>query len=572
MVCSDWFELTKYEMFWVATMKSCIQTQLKICNEEESTELEDALMDWPRYLDLVMYSKDEILKERKAYVRSLESTNKILLVNMAPFKKRKETNDDIYGSTCKQRTVQFIKQRSKRRVSLEIAKQLIKISNLFATNDLSIEDKMQLFQKKWRLLKEFTDNHPLYDRVAINGIPTMGQKRFLINHFCMHYIVLLNICVNISPFENTEDFFIEMTHYFLVECECSLIPVVEDIIKLGHCELFLDETDPPFENVKVLTPFLFPKFANEVAQSTNGGVSKSTFINVLVGCCNVDEAVDFLVFSKFIKVLKGKKGIDFEKSLMESLEEHGSYLFFSGSIEVARLFLRDMGAAKQPTFNPQAYSSAFLRRQFRYQNQITGSETIELLKQVKTEFGISFSHPEALYIVFDCAKANQGRLEVMKYLVEEEHVDVNQCFGTHSSPLALCVHCSNLSDNSKEILYLIEKGATITPEQIGTYEEMVYEHILDYYIARDQKTYLPIIKQLHKMVSGTLNGNDFLSEMANGYINNCTTETTLEILDYIAEYSPIDQGILNKLFQEWERIFPLHEDKNVFKQLILDKY
>ena len=573
LVCSDWFEVTKYEMFWVATLKSCIQTQLKICNEEESAELEDTLTELPpQVIGCFTYSKDEILKERKAYVRSLESTNKILLVNMAPFKKRKETNDDIYGSTYKQRTVQFIKQRSKRRVSLEIAKQLIKIANIFS-NNVEMVMKTSIFQKEWESLKEFTSNHSLYDKVTINGISILGQNRFLVNHFCNLYRVFLSVCMDTYPFENTVLFLREMFHYFFEECECSLIPVVEDIIKMGHFELFLDNNDPTLEGVTVLTPFLFPKFAKEVTESPKGGISKSSFFRVLVNSCDLKKPSDLLAFSKFIKVLKGKKLIKFEETMLDPILDDCYKTFAVGDIEVIKFFLEDIGAAKRPKFNPSLFATELVSRKLYYHSKNTSSHIIELLKRVKVEFGISFSHPQILWSVI--RHGDEDRLEVIKYLVEEEHVNLNECYGTYSSPLVQSVYYSYRGDNSKEILYLIEKGATITPEQIGTYEGLTYEDILEYYIASNQTTYLPIIKKLKEMVGGTLKGRSYLGEIFGRYVTNLTLENTIEILDYISEETPIDGSYvdtLNGIYRDWNMIFPEHEDAEKFKELIFQKY
>ncbi|KAF0981173.1 hypothetical protein FDP41_012961 [Naegleria fowleri] len=576
LVCKHWNELTHYEMFWVATLKQSLRSQIQYSSNVEIHEMENLWNDTSSTSPGMITMKD-IQKERERFIKSMETRENILIINLLPFTKRKETNDDIFGNVYKQRTVQFLQERSKRRVALELLKMIISVQKLSPfINPEEIFDAH--FEKVWEKdVIQFIENHPIYDRDQICSISILNPSETVCHLFvksCRLYLRSWNFL------EKRVKFVGKMLEYLFVKGVNSLVsPLMDALFALGHPEIFIEKEDEFSENGELCyCPGLFKKFESEFKSSSKGGVSKIMFRS-LVQNTNFSRAASGHVVSKFVRLILSKKLTKFKESMVEPYLQDAHFVscLAKPNFELLQTLYLDIGIHQLKNFNESEFVGSLLQNAIR---DYPYAELPSFLRKCKEQLGMNFSHPNALYAA---VSRSYDSLDVLKFLVEECHVDVNADLSPHAGALPLVIFNSISGTKVDTILYLVEKGATVSENNMGTYEGLSTDQLLSNFIS-NMEYFISTCKLLIEKFNLKPDVFAFLYNL--GYsdtVTGYTVDSIFEILDFCAQHGSLlttnmedATNALQYVFNHWSDASFVAQDqkllKHEFAARILEKY
>ncbi|KAG2382208.1 hypothetical protein C9374_005410 [Naegleria lovaniensis] len=582
LVCKHWNELTEYEMFWVATLKQSLRAQIQLSSQQEIQEMESLLQDDAQGSSVFQagfISKKDIQKERERFIKSMEVREKILIINLLPFTKRKETNADIFGKVYKQRTVQFLKERSKRRVALELVKKIISIQNRVSLHNQD-ENFDVYFEYGWEDVVSFIENHPIYDREQICSISILNISEGLCHLFlksCKLYLKSWEFS------EKRTRFFAKMVEYFVVKCNVPISPLMDALFSLGCQEIFIEKDDEFSEHGELCyCSGLFNKFESELKSSSKGGVSKTIF-KTLIQNTAFNRKGSGHVTTKFVRLLLSKKLVKLKETMVEPYlqDMHMPSFMARPNYELLQTLYLDIGIQHMKTFNENEFVESLLRNSIReYAHLQKIHELVPFLRKCKEQLGINFSHPRALYAAVSRGHDSFGAL---KFIVDECNVDVNVDLSPNAGALPLAIYNSVSGTNLDSILFLIEKGATISESNIGTYEGLTMDQLLSNFIC-DMKDFLPTCKLLIEKFGLKPDAFAFLYNL--GYcdtVTGYTVDSILEILDFfdqagssITANKEDAKHALEHVFNRWCELSFIAQDqkllKHEFAARVFEKY
>ncbi|EFC46754.1 hypothetical protein NAEGRDRAFT_47593 [Naegleria gruberi] len=453
LVCRDWYQTTNYEMFWLASLKRMMKQQILDCASET---LENCITyAYPEYL---VIKKNDILKERQHYVSSLKNREKILVVDMKPFTKRKETNDDIYGDSYKTKCIQFIRERRKRLIALEMAKLAITF------------EQPSLFQDKseWTQIMKLIENNQFFDKKVVANLGIFNTSTTIFHIFIKQALIHQVI--------GEEEFFDTVASFFICDCGLNVSTYIEPLIESRKIRSFLKERNN--------SETFFEKYKNEVKSTAKSGVP-AYLLKLIVSRVSMNNESHIEFVGKCVELFKSKKLIKFKESMVEPYTNIYMNALYPNWKNI-ELYLKDMKLMECNGFDHYEFIDSIIRKGVFFMNEDEHEDLIiELLQRAHQEFGLKLDVPLPMSLT------DTRTTKTLKFLVENG-VDINYLLPNGTSPLAQFIrHKSNID----AILYLIERGATIPPIETATTINKL-DKLFDYISDIDESKFMSTLKIL----------------------------------------------------------------------------
>ncbi|EFC45559.1 hypothetical protein NAEGRDRAFT_48307 [Naegleria gruberi] len=533
LVCRDWYEVTNYEMFWLATLKNLMKQQIHDCKNNENFE---TLIDTSRTNMVVKQS--DIVKERKNYLSSIEKREKILVIDLKPFTKRRETNDDIYGNSYKTKSVQFIRERRRRLVVLELAQIASKFEN-------DIIDP-HMFQNDWEKIINQIENSKYYDKKFIANLGVFNSSTTIFHIFLKQFQVHFHRGGDF-------DFLDRVVSFFLYDCELSVSSYMEHIVKTSGFNSFL--------KVRENKPTIFERFKNEFYFTGKSGVP-AHFLSCVISSADLKDEMHFEFIRKCIELFKTKKLLKFKENMVEPYITEYMQAIIPNWMTM-ELYLNDMNMLECKGVNSYLFIHELCQKAWYLSQENSNSIVAENLKRANKELGLKLDIPIPRSVT------NRSNIEILKVLVENG-ADINSPPPTLSDstqsyhigvPLARIIYNCYTSSRTEEILYMIEEGATLppmdTPMPTPFYESYTYADIFDYYFDTEENNFLPTLKLLVEKFGARFTGAVPVIENVRYASNAITFSGLCELLRYLKQVTTMNKEIictpLTYIYCDWGR-------------------
>ncbi|EFC41608.1 Hypothetical protein NAEGRDRAFT_70409 [Naegleria gruberi] len=539
LVCSHWYETTKYERFWLVTLDKLLCTEIQAIKDPRQFGGEQVQhFPFNEHVERVLAITFEAIgRERERYLKKLLNRRQHLIIDMKPFKKRKEQNRDIYGETFKWRTVQFIREKRRRIMALEMV-----IMAMEFESDVLNE---QLFEAKWNEIIEFIRENGIYD------LKTVSNLRILQSSTTIFHILLKQWKIHFKNQFVDSKCLEKFIHFFLCECNLNISPYVDLLVSMEM-------------NIQRLNNKVFiKKLTNEVKSSRKTGVPPKTLL-LLIQNCNMYRQDEAQFIRIFIEMLKNKKHFH-DQMVNPYLNQYlGSVV---PSIFCIELYLKDLNITQCKDYKHYNMVNSICR-DIEY---VYSEEVVKIIQRAHSEFGLGLNIPLPESLVHE-----KNKLPLLKFLIENGS-DVNSpppgtlyCYGY--TLIQYIRQCRSGSSTSDEIIYLVEHGAVL-PEDSNSYGIRV-DNVFDAYFDREEK-YLPTLKFLvEKFGKRLTSGTEWLMNIHRTRSNGSTIEGFCQVLMY---YESLDvlRDLLNKggflllvkIYCFWDEYYARESDVGKKKEL-----
>ncbi|EFC45371.1 hypothetical protein NAEGRDRAFT_57821 [Naegleria gruberi] len=479
-VCSDWFELGEYEMFWLATLKSLLQEEIFFTENEEC-----------EFVGVVHYTFLDSLfnfkMERESYAQQLKRLEQILIFDRKPFQLRRETNSDIFGKTYWKRSRQFVTERRRRRIMLEVLRRVIQMG--FSANI-----------SEWIDIVKFIKSHKDLKSIARYNYAHVNLANLFLFHYAYDYFKVVD--------QKWRDFAYYMLDFFFNECETPILDCIERIFKMKLIRVFNDKSLG-----------LFEKFKKELVACGKKGVP-DYFIVTLLNSADMTKAEDIEIVTKFVTLIRDRKQSKFTETIA-ARDVNSLFLYVRGNWECIEFYLKVLEVQKYQQFSPKIFIDNIIRN-----SDPESCNIIGILRRIHNEYGLEMNYLSKFLVQ---EKTN----DLLLFFVDECGANVNQLIGESDNSFLIseCIHATGLRRSQTElILTLMERGATIPNHEF-------FSTIFNNYFDREE-LYLPTLKKLVEKYGPRFDSLDFFSYHVK-YIDDgflFSPKSLVSVFQYFVEY------------------------------------